>query len=146
MVNDLLEPLKVYNSQYKDLFKEKTIEYFDNLVSTANVDIEANRKTIKEYKSKLKELEKTNKSLRGKIAIKVLLIILCSLLGLIAFFSWFYYQGDITIPLIMSIIAVLVDAGLIVLICLKINKDIKQFRLLKDNLVNQIFLAYKKTY
>lgn len=146
MVNDLLEPLKVYNSQYKDLFKEKTIEYFDNLVSTANVDIEANRKTIKEYKSKLKELEKTNKSLRGKIAIKVLLIILCSLLGLIAFFSWFYYQGDITIPLIMSIIAVLVDAGLIVLICLKINKDIKQFRLLKDNLERRIEALKKEGY
>lgn len=138
MVNDLLEPLKVYNSQYKELFKEKTVEYFDNLVKVSNVDIEANRKTIKEYKSKLKELEKTNKTLRKKKTCKVLLIILIVLLAIIAFFAWFYYQSDITIPLIMSIIAVLIDAGLIVLICLKINKDINQFSLLKDNLERRI--------
>ena len=34
MVNDLLEPLKVYNSQYKDLFKEKTHRLFTGVFET----------------------------------------------------------------------------------------------------------------
>ena len=54
MINDLLEPLKVYNNIYIDKFKQASEDYFDDLVVKSKIDIEAKRKTIKDYKNKLK--------------------------------------------------------------------------------------------
>ena len=138
MINDLLEPLKVYNNIYKDKFKQASEEYFDDLVVKSKIDIEANRKTIKDYKNKLKLLEQTNKSLKRKIAGKVWLIILIVVLALVALFSWFYFQGEVAIPLLLTIHNVAVDVGLIILICKVINKIIKNLRKNQEDLQNQI--------
>lgn len=138
MINDLLEPLKVYNNIYKDKFKQASEEYFDDLVVKSKIDIEANRKTIKDYKNKLKLLEQTNKSLKRKIAGKVWLIILIVFLALIALFSWVYFQGEVVIPLLLTLHNVAVDVGLIILICKVINKTIKNLRKNQEDLQNQI--------
>lgn len=149
MIQDLLEPLKVYNTVYKDTFKDATINYFDDLVSQANVDIEANKKTIKEYKNKSKLLEETNKRLAKKRTGKVFSIIGIILISLIAFFLWFS-SLELYIPLIVSILAIGIDVGLIILICKVINKAIKALKQDSIDLENAIKklkeLAYSQMY
>ena len=53
----LLEPLDGYNKVYKDAHLKYTEELFDEFTKKSRVDIEANRKTVAEYKHKLSEIE-----------------------------------------------------------------------------------------
>ena len=48
MPEDILEPLKAYNDIFKQKFNDTATTYFDELVKTSQIDVPANRKTIKE--------------------------------------------------------------------------------------------------
>ena len=61
MNNDaLLEPIKAYKSVYKSAVNDEANRYFDELVTKANIDIEANRATIRELNSYQKKLKVKN--------------------------------------------------------------------------------------
>ena len=61
MADEILEPLESYNKVYKDQFKDTATKYFDELVETSKIDVEANRKTIKELREKEKLYAKKKK-------------------------------------------------------------------------------------
>lgn len=60
----LLEPLNGYNKKYKEEFIKNAYEYFDRLIKDANVDVEANRQTIKDIKLKDDEIANIKKKIR----------------------------------------------------------------------------------
>lgn len=74
--NQILEPLDLYNSRYKEELSNNTKKYIDNLVKKSGVDVELNRATVKKYKAKSALLNDA-KSKRGMLNFwKVFLIIL----------------------------------------------------------------------
>ena len=84
MADEILEPLKAYNSLYKEQFNENATNYFDELVQRSQIDVEANRKTIREIKEKEALLKKKKKLKHWLNFFKVALIVICVVLGLIA--------------------------------------------------------------
>jgi uncharacterized membrane protein len=48
-MTDIIEPLKVYESELKDKLKEETEKYWKELIKSTNTDIEANKTTCTEY-------------------------------------------------------------------------------------------------
>ncbi len=53
-MTDVIEPLKVYESELKDKLKEETEKYWKELVSSTNTDLEANKTTCTEYYNTVK--------------------------------------------------------------------------------------------
>ncbi len=140
----LLEPLKGYNSYYKEKHKENTIQYFDELTKKGQVDIEANHQTVKEYNEKLKLLEEVKEDLSQNKFLKTFLIIL-SVVAVIAAAILAYSSfssGGSPIPIWGGVIAIVAAVGIVVLsVCLiklKINKTIAKKAKEKEELEKKI--------
>ncbi len=136
----LLEPLKGYNSVYKDLHKENTIKFFEELTKQGQVDVEANKRTMNDYRAKQEEIKNIAKMLAKKRALRTFLIVLI-LIALVATaivsYVSFSSSGD-TIPIWGAIIAIVfslgITIGFILLIKNKINKFIKENEKVKAKL------------
>lgn len=136
----LLEPLKGYHSLYKGKHKENAEQYFDELSKQGQVNIEANKKTVKEYRAKLLEIDNIAKMLAKKRALRTFLIVVIILVvlaaGIVSYLS-FGSKGE-TLPIWAAIIAIVVALGVLIgfvlLIKLKINKVIKDNETLKAKL------------
>lgn len=125
----LLEPLDGYNKLYKDLHLKYTEENFDSLAKKGKVDIEANKRTVTEYKSKTAEIQKIKSSINKSKALRVFLIVLSVILG-IAGIVMLVSAVNGSLPLwagiVVLAVAVLLTVLFIVLIVKKINPKIKQ--------------------
>ncbi|MBR6072048.1 MAG: hypothetical protein IKP77_04365 [Acholeplasmatales bacterium] len=86
MADEILEPLESYNKIYKEQFNDNAKSYFEELVETSKIDVEANRKTIKELKAKQEEYKKKKRKKRWLNFFKILLIILSVIFVLVAIF------------------------------------------------------------
>lgn len=134
----LLEPLKGYNSVYKEKHKENTSQFFDELTKKGQVDVEANKKTVANYRAKLFEINNIEKLLAKKRSLRTFLIVVIILAvlagGIVSYLS---FGGD-TLPIWAGIIAIIVAVGIlvgfVVLIKLKINKVINENEQLKAKL------------
>ena len=60
----LLEPLKYYKSEFAEKFLDKLTKNFEELLKKSNIDIEANRKSVKEYNDIIKNKNKNNRKLK----------------------------------------------------------------------------------
>ena len=60
----LLEPLKYYKSEFAEKFLDKLTKNFEDLLKKSNIDIEANRKSVKEYNDIIKNKNKNNRKLK----------------------------------------------------------------------------------
>lgn len=60
----LLEPVKYYKDELAGKFLEKMTSTFNNLVKNSNIDVEANRKSVKEYNSDLNAKSKNETKLK----------------------------------------------------------------------------------
>lgn len=81
----IYNPLEEYENKFKSFHLEKTNEYFENLVSKAKINIEENRKTIKEIND-IEELKKSiNKKLKWWKFLRVILFITLILIPLAIF-------------------------------------------------------------
>ena len=126
MEYDLTEPLKAYNYYLKDAVHENAANYFDGLVQSNNIDIDANRFTNQQLAKGRKKIEDTKKALNGKKGLKAFIIvsfILCfvaALVFIIVLFSHFIWW--------FILIALGLIAGGVGLIFLmrKINKGIRE--------------------
>lgn len=45
----LLEPVKYYKDELAGKYLERITSVFENLLNRSNIDVEANRKSVKEY-------------------------------------------------------------------------------------------------
>lgn len=128
----LLEPLKGYNSFFKEAIKEEAGRYFDELTQKAEVDIDSNRLTIKELRKKEAEANKVNKKLTGLKVGRVFSIIGVIVLAITSIISFFMVSkgGDTLVPLLVAIFSLLGAIGLLLLIFLVLNRKVKDTSLL----------------
>lgn len=113
MEDTLLEPLKGYNSVYKEKHKQNVIEYFDDLTNKARTDVAGNKKTVDEYKKVLKEIENLGKRIkRNKILFGILIIILfVSTAFSIYFMIDFFKQKNIGLGILFIFVILLLLVG-----------------------------------
>ncbi|MBR6513646.1 MAG: hypothetical protein IKT46_02305 [Clostridia bacterium] len=76
----IYNPTEEFETKFKNLHLQNTNEYFEELVERSGIDIESNRKTIREHAECKVSLEKLKKDLKWK---KILRVIMCITLILI---------------------------------------------------------------
>ena len=125
----LLEPLDGYSKVYKDAHLNLTEEEFKKLTEKSKVDIEANKKTVAEYKKKLEEIEKVKSAISKSRALRTFLIVLCVVLGIVGIVllgSAISESLALWIGIVGIIVAVALIVLFIILIVKKINPKIKR--------------------
>lgn len=132
--NDLLDPAQFYDTVLKVAYPEHANEIYDELVKTSQVDVEENRKTVKEYRVVSGNVKKMKSKLAGMITLKVFMIIFTILFILAGI-------GMIIIPIVDSsranklglfiglAVGFFVAATVLIILLVKvINKSIKKRR------------------
>ena len=79
----IFNPLEEYNSKFKELHSQNVNAFFDELVKRSGVDIEANRKTVKQYNELTFGLKKLRRKLNWLRVLRVLMIITLVLIPLV---------------------------------------------------------------
>ncbi len=119
----LLEPLDGYNKLYKDLHLRYTEEAFDELARNGRVNIDANKKTVADYKLRLTEIGKIKSTIAKSKALRVFLIVLSVILGIAGAVMLVLSIGG-SLPLWAGILALALAVVFIVLIIVAIIKKI----------------------
>ncbi len=137
----LLEPIKAYKSVYKQQVNDEAIRYFDELVERAQVDVEANRRTISELKTRRKEAEEVKKKRNGLITGKVFSIIgviLGFVMTGVCIYLCFLEEPMFGLLIHLAVLGVGIGVGLIVLLVKVINPKIKLQTSIYEKLLQQI--------
>lgn len=128
-VLDLLDPRKLYFSQLKSQHRKNVEDFFDELTKKSNVNVEANRETIKEYNNYLSLLKKAKSKENRMRFLKIFLIVIdvilffVDLIMIIDLFNMDYFEiGNIIIPILLFIVSIAV----IFIIVKVINKELKR--------------------
>ena len=141
MAEDLLEPLSLFQKKLKKEFHENAEKYFDELIAAARTDVEANRKTVKEYKHTLTLLEAAKKKLGKTKALKAFLIFLIVIFfiaaGLFIYFAIEDIMLELWINILISISCIGIAIGFIILIRKRIKVKIKKQQEAVDILQNK---------
>ena len=138
----LLEPIKAYNSIYKQAVNDEANRYFDELVTKASVNVEENRATIKKLKQKQNELRDIQESIAGVNTGKgfaifgIVISFLAALIGIFLIFGREVYPLYISIPMIP--VGILLGVLLILLIVKKINPKLNLLKNDKSKLEDKI--------
>lgn len=77
----LLEPLKYYKNEFAEKFLDELTKNFEDLLKKSNIDIEANRKSVKEYNDLIKNKNKNNKKLKFLDVCSYILFLILLYLG-----------------------------------------------------------------
>ena len=122
MENLILEPLKFYEQVGREKHLQFATEHFESLVEQSKIDVEENRKTASLYRKQHEKAEKTAKKISKYKTIRgllIALIIASIIVGLIGFMQ----EGVLLVLLPVASFGLAI--ALILIICLKINKKIK---------------------
>lgn len=79
----IYNPVEEFDSKFKDLHMENTKKYFEELVNRSGVNIEENRKTVKEYNELKENLPKIKRKFNLWRVLRVLMIITLILIPLV---------------------------------------------------------------
>lgn len=79
----IYDPLEEFDGKFKDLHRENAERYFDDLVKRSAADIEANRKTVREYHEQKERLAAITKKLRLWKFLRVVMIVTILLIPLV---------------------------------------------------------------
>ena len=94
MNDKLLEPLKYYKEELQEQHQRNIESFFDDLVVKSNVNVEANRETVRKYKNKLSEIEAFAKHLKKYGIFKTLIIVCICLCGVGLIYSIYKLFND----------------------------------------------------
>ncbi len=147
MDNDLLEPLSLFNKTLKKEFHKNAEEYFEELAKKAEIDVDANKKTVASYKKALSDLEhakkQANKTRTWKAVIIFLIVIMFIVAGVFVYFAINNQLLDVYLNILIAVLCVGVAVGFIIFLVKKINKKIQKQQEKCDQLAEQAnrFLA-----
>src|SRR5574344_176385 len=79
MAEEIFDPLKTYNTTLKKSYKENAIKVYEELVAQSKMDVEENRKTVKEYYVLVNNSKKIRSKLNGFRTLRIFLYIFCGL-------------------------------------------------------------------
>lgn len=127
MDQSILEPIDSYFGEYRDKHRQLTEQFFDNLVKEAGVSPEENAALMSERAKHVAKLQKADNSLRRFKSLKIFLIVLTVVSILAGIFTCLAYIGDPLqwVGILVVCLCLTLAAGLIAIICLVINKRIK---------------------
>lgn len=131
--DSILEPLKMFNSKFKQFQHENGEKYFEKLVKESKIDVNANRETIKKYKNEFEQgqyYEKKEGSVRG---IKILLVIVgiaALISGLAMAFSG--VKSSSALFIVLGIVIFALGIFSFVAVFTKINKIIEERKRKKE--------------
>ena len=126
----LLQPLKAYNTVYREKFKETAELFFEELKNKAGTDVELNKETIKRLKQEqaaralLAKKRNSQKGLKGFVIFLIILFFIASIAMVIV--------GPVLkkipyLPAILSAVgAVIVAVGFIIIVVKILNTRIKK--------------------
>lgn len=143
----IFDPIKEFDNNYRELHEQKTKEYFDELAKKANVDVEANKKTVAEYNEACSNSDSQNKILKRWTTLRAFMII-AMIVGVIVivynmafreydgttFFRFFSTVSQfapfsiilkVLLPIIISVVIFIVC---LVLLIVKVSPKIKVLR------------------
>lgn len=144
--NSIFEPRKLYESEFKEKFKENASTYFDELVEKSGVDKENNKALVKKYKDLLTKKEQANKSASKTRSLKVLYIVLSIILIILGLMFIAIFTFNIGLRIALGIISILLGIMFIVF-AVKLNKKIKQqseeLAKLDSNIKSALYDCYK---
>jgi hypothetical protein len=129
--NNIYEPLKLFDTRYREEHQKNVSDYFEALVKKAKIDEQANVLTVKEIRKKEAEINDADKKRRKTKGLKGFLIFLIVVLFVVAaVFVYGAVTGTMALALYLQILIALAAVGLavylIVVIQNKLNKTIKE--------------------
>ncbi|MCD8209540.1 MAG: hypothetical protein LUC31_01835 [Coprobacillus sp.] len=122
----ILEPLDLYNRTYKHDVHEAGVQYFDDCVEKAGVDLAVHRENVKKYnaaKGKYALHSRKASNLRGW---RVFLIILAVLGGIAALAGFILIGSNGVAAAVLIPVGIVVLVASILVICLALNRRIRQ--------------------
>lgn len=138
MEEAIFEPYQSYQKQYKELFHQNTSEYFDHLVSEAEVNVDENKANKKQYDMTNKKAAQTQKGIhklkvwRGVVILLIILFFFATAVNIYWGVKETYWKN--WIHYLVAGISVALLIGGIVLIVVCINKKLKK----KQDVYNQL--------
>ena len=126
--DSILEPLKMFNSHFKNLQHKNGEEYFEELVKKTGIDTNKNRQTVKKYKTEYEQakfFEKKEKSVRGIKTLLLIVGILCTIVGALMIYSGTTSQKK-ALYISIGVILVICSISSFVAMFTKVNKIIKE--------------------
>lgn len=131
--DSILEPLKMFNSQFKQAQHDNASKYFDDLVLKSKVDVNLNRETVKKYNSEIEQgkyYEKKEGSVKGLKIFLIVVGIIALLVGLSLTVNGF--SDSKVLFIILGIILAIAGVCSFVSIFTKVNKVIAERRKKKE--------------
>ncbi len=113
--NSILEPVKLYNNEFKDKFNDNCEKFFDDLVKKSGIDINENRDLVKKYR-KQEAVVKTLKTKSNHMKVAKISLIILVIVGIIsAIYLVTQTKENLTrviIPIIIAVVCALLIFGI----------------------------------
>lgn len=144
-IKDILKPAESFKL-ISETFSQNVDEYFNNLVKQSKINKGDNKSTCDKYYGKVKEKEKKVKKGKGQRALRGFLIFLAVVfflamvvgILLLAIPAWRGQPLYVTLPLLIG--GAVLGTGMILIICLSLNKNIKKI----DEVIKKLDTEIKK--
>jgi len=125
---EVLSPCGEYRSIYKQKHADNVSAYFDSMVETSKVDVDANRETVKKYNASMKLLNESNKKLRGLKGLRGFIIAIFSIsfaAAIILLVMGFMQNPILGLFIGIGFGLIAFGIGLILILTMIVNKKIK---------------------
>lgn len=151
--NNIYEPLKLFETRFRDEHRNNVSEYFENLVKKSNIKESDNIQTVKDIRKKETEIGQVSQKCQKQRTLKVFYIIFIVVLFIMAIiFIYDIATGSRLLPSYAEILLALAATGLaaflIAQIINKVNKAIKNLNddmsILKNHLAKLTNLAWSQ--
>ena len=148
MNDQLLEPLKYYDSIGEKEHENNTVKYFEDLYEKSGVNADENRQTVKEYNEKNESIKDLNKQIKKFKIFKGLAItgIIAAVALIIGAIYLFAEEGAIGLGILLILLGGGLMAGMIYLLKTKINPKIKDISALRDKCIAEANEILAKAY
>lgn len=141
------EPLREYKQIYKDKHHQNVTEFIDDLVKKSNVDVEANRSTIKTIRKEEQKRDTIVKAIRKKSTLRGLLIFLIIVLAIALIISINQFTLSEEMTMIFVMVGSVIFIGLFLfLIIKKLNPQIKTMKKDKQKLDEVIITLMQEAF
>lgn len=145
--NSILEPLSEYNLKYKEMIKQNSLNYFEELVKESKVDLAENKLLVRKYNENLNVSNKYDKLEKQGRTIKIILTILTVIVFLNALYLIYYgFSCDEVVKSIIGFGLIAIGIILIIIICKKVNKLIEYRRNKKEYYFKEANSYKEKAY
>ncbi len=123
--NTIYEPLSSFKNIYKDKHHNNTMKYFDDLVQKSNINIEANKETVKTINNLKNEKNVLDKKLNSHKSLKTFLIVIIAISIFMSIISVVNMTSNKTLYTLLLILGILLSIGMFLLLFLRLNPKIK---------------------